>query len=79
MADPTFLNPAASGNVAKDIYFQTGDPFKGLPAGPLGLILLQLKIITLLLRQGFNLNDEDLSILAQQPQTLNPPSSLPNI
>ena len=45
-----------------------------LPVGnELGLILNQLKIITILLRQGLNVSDEDITILPQVPPTLNPP------
>lgn len=44
--------------------------------GDLGLILQQLKIMTLLLREGFSLNaprDEDLALLGQTAPTLSPP------
>ncbi len=73
MADPALFNPLTNGNLADDLYFQTADFTKGKPEGQLGLILMQLKIITLLLRTGFNITDEDLTLNAQYPQTLNPP------
>lgn len=39
----------------------------------LGLIYQQLKIISLLLQQGFSITDDDYSLLSVPAPTLNPP------
>ena len=45
---------------------------------PLGLVYMQLKIITLILKQGFGITDDDFTLLQVPAPTLNPntPSSV---
>lgn len=45
---------------------------------PMGLIYMELKIIKLLLMEGFGVTDDDFTILQPIPNTLNPPTTIAN-
>lgn len=82
MANPAFISAEneaieVAPNYADDNWLQLGSIDKAMLAQPIGLVVQQLKIITLLLREGFGINvsDEDLTLLAQVPQTIIPPAT----
>lgn len=70
--DPDF-NANANSNLADDNWLPQGEVDSAYFPTPIGLVIQQLKIITVILRQAFNITDEDISLLTQTPQTLNPP------
>lgn len=73
MADPAF-NPSLNANRPNDNVLM-GTVEQSMMGTPIGLVYQQLKIIAMLLREGMGVNqmDEDISLLGQLPQTLNPP------
>lgn len=80
--DPAFLTSENEAieqgvNSPDDNWLALGTLDAAMLKTPIGLVIQQLKIITLLLREGFNINisDEDITLLGQIPQTLNPPAT----
>lgn len=62
-----------AGNQLDDNILEGATPGNSVSGGIEGLVLKQLKIITILLREGFNLQtDEDASFSKPPVATLNP-------
>lgn len=81
MADPALVLEKSSlkapPGLLEDNWLSIGTVDKAMLAQPIGLIVQQLKIISLLLREGLgiNISDEDLTLLAQPPNVINPPAT----
>lgn len=64
-----------AGNQLDDNILEGATPGNSVSGGIQGLILQQLKINTIILRQGFNITDEDATFLKQPVPVLNPPAT----